>query len=135
MALEALRGELAAARLAARHGIHQTIAGDWTRQAMAGLTAAFSGKAAAAHLGQRELAAFVVELLEAVEAVARVAEHLAGLAGIAELAGEFEQPDLGAKIFCSCVISWFSAPPTGSILREPTQTVRSSLSHRTRLAA
>src|SRR3712207_8246295 len=40
--------------------------------------------------------AFVVEFLEAVEAVARVAQHLAGLAGIAELAGQLEQPDLGA---------------------------------------
>jgi len=37
------------------------------------------------HLGQRQLAAFLVELLEAVEAVARVAQDLAGLADVAEL--------------------------------------------------
>src|SRR3712207_8467707 len=40
--------------------------------------------------------AFVVEFLEAVEAVARVAQHLAGLADIAELAGQLQQPNLGA---------------------------------------
>jgi hypothetical protein len=93
--------------------------------------------------------AVVVELLEAVDAVPAVAEHRAGLADIAELTGEFQQPDLGADdllllcpLRCSCVLSGFSvppvggprsehrgkdrAPPTGSILREPTQTVRSS---------
>ena len=47
VALEALRGELTTAQLAAKHGIHQTMAGDWKRQAMEGLTAVFSGKAAA----------------------------------------------------------------------------------------
>jgi hypothetical protein len=51
---------------------------------------------APADLGQREFAAFVVELLEAIEAVARVAQHFAGLADIAELAGQLQQPDLGA---------------------------------------
>ena len=47
VALEALRGELTAAQLAAKHGIHQTMVGDWKRQAMEGLTTVFSGKAAA----------------------------------------------------------------------------------------
>ena len=47
VALEALRGELTTAQLAARHGIHQTMVGDWKRQAMEGLTAVFSGKAVA----------------------------------------------------------------------------------------
>ena len=47
VALEALRGELTAAQLAAKHGIHQTMVGEWKRQAMEGLTAVFSGEAAA----------------------------------------------------------------------------------------
>ncbi len=47
VALEALRGELTTAQLAAKHGIHQTMVGDWKRQAMEGLTAVFSAKAAA----------------------------------------------------------------------------------------
>ena len=50
----------------------------------------------AADLLQRQLAAFVVELLEAVEAVAAVAHHLAGLADIAELLGKLQQSNLGA---------------------------------------
>ena len=51
---------------------------------------------APADLLQRQLAAFVVQLLEAVEAVARIAHHLAGLAYIPELLGELQQADLGA---------------------------------------
>ena len=47
VALEALRGELTAAQLAAKHGIHQTMVGDWKRQAMEGLAGVFSGKSAA----------------------------------------------------------------------------------------
>jgi transposase len=47
VALEALRGELTAAQLAAKHGIHQTMVGDWKRQAMEGLTAMFAGKSSA----------------------------------------------------------------------------------------
>ena len=47
VALEALRGELTTAQLAVKHGIHQTMVGEWKRQAMEGLTAVFSGKAAA----------------------------------------------------------------------------------------
>ena len=45
---------------------------------------------------KRQLAAFVVQLLEPVEAVAAVAHHLAGLADIAELLGQLQQPDLGS---------------------------------------
>ena len=47
VALEALRGELTTAQLAAKHGIHQTMVSDWKRQAMEGLAAVFSGKSAA----------------------------------------------------------------------------------------
>ena len=47
VALEALRGELATAQLAAKHGIHQTLVGEWKRQAMEGLTTVFSGTSAA----------------------------------------------------------------------------------------
>jgi transposase len=47
VALEALRGELTAAQLAAKHGIHQTMVGEWKRQAMEGLAGVFSGESAA----------------------------------------------------------------------------------------
>ena len=47
VALEALRGELTAAQLATRHGIHQTMVGDWEKQAMEGLASVFSGKSEA----------------------------------------------------------------------------------------
>jgi transposase len=47
VALEALRGELTTAQLAAKHGIHQTMVGDWKRQAMEGLAGVFSSKSAA----------------------------------------------------------------------------------------
>jgi transposase len=46
-ALEALRGELTTAPLAAKHGIHQTMVGEWKRQAMEGLASVFSGQAEA----------------------------------------------------------------------------------------
>jgi transposase len=45
--LEALRGDLTAVQLAAKHGIHQTMVGDWKRQATEGLASVFSGKTAA----------------------------------------------------------------------------------------
>ena len=48
----------------------------------------------AADLLQRQLAAFVVQLLEPIKAVAAVPHHFAGLADIAELLGQFEQPNL-----------------------------------------
>ncbi len=47
VALEALRGELTAAQLATKHGIHQTMVGDWKKQAMEGLASVFSGKSEA----------------------------------------------------------------------------------------
>ncbi len=47
VALEALRGELTTAQLATKHGVHQTMVGDWKRQAMEGMAAVFSGKTAA----------------------------------------------------------------------------------------
>ena len=47
VALEALRGELTTAQLASKHGIHQTMVGEWKRQAMGGLAAVFSDRSAA----------------------------------------------------------------------------------------
>lgn len=47
VALDALRGELTAAQLAAKHGIHQTMVSEWKKQAVEGLTAVFSGQGAA----------------------------------------------------------------------------------------
>jgi transposase len=47
VALEALRGELTTAQLAARHGIHPTMVSEWKRQAMEGLASVFSGKTTA----------------------------------------------------------------------------------------
>jgi transposase len=52
VALDALRGELTTAQLAAKHGIHQTMVGEWKRQAMEGMTAVFSGKATAQESAQ-----------------------------------------------------------------------------------
>ena len=56
VALEALRGELTAAQLAAKHGIHVTMVGDWKRQAQAGLAAIFSGPSASDAKRQDEVA-------------------------------------------------------------------------------
>ena len=47
VAMEALRGELTISQLASKHGVHQTMIGDWKRQAMEGLVSVFSGKAEA----------------------------------------------------------------------------------------
>ena len=44
VALEALRGELTTVQLAAKHGIHHTMVGEWKRQAVEGMAALFSGK-------------------------------------------------------------------------------------------
>ena len=52
VALEAVRGELTTAQLAAKHGIHPTMVGDWKRQAMEGLASVFSGKAEAQDAAQ-----------------------------------------------------------------------------------
>lgn len=49
VALEALRGELTVSQLATKQGVHQTLIGDWKRQAMDGMAAVFSGKADAAY--------------------------------------------------------------------------------------
>src|SRR4029077_545086 len=51
---------------------------------------------AAADLLQRQLAAFIVQLLEPVEAVPAIPHHLAGLTDVAELLGQFQQPYLHA---------------------------------------
>jgi transposase len=53
IALEALRGELTVSQLATKHGVHQTLIGDWKRQALGGLVTVFSGKAEAKE-GMRE---------------------------------------------------------------------------------
>jgi transposase len=47
VAMEALRGELTTSQLATKHGVHQTMIGEWKRQAMEGLVTVFSGKAGA----------------------------------------------------------------------------------------
>ena len=47
VAMEALRGELTVSQLSTKHGVHQTMIGDWKRQAMEGLVSVFSGKAEA----------------------------------------------------------------------------------------
>ena len=47
VALEAIRGELTLAELAAKHGIHPTMIATWRRQAIAGMAATFSGTAEA----------------------------------------------------------------------------------------
>ena len=52
VALEALRGELTTAQLATKHGVHQTMVGEWKKQAMEGLTAVFSDRSTAAGDGQ-----------------------------------------------------------------------------------
>ena len=53
VAMEALRGELTTAQLATKHGVHQTVIGDWKRQAAEGLVTVFSGRAEAKE-GMRE---------------------------------------------------------------------------------
>jgi hypothetical protein len=68
---------------------------------------------AAADLLQRQLAAFVVQLLEPIEAVAAVAHHLAGLADIAELLGQFQEPDLRSDNLLFLGHSVISVPPEG----------------------
>ncbi len=54
VAMEAVRGELTTAQLATKHGVHQTMIGDWKRQAMAGLVSVFSGKAEAKQVMREE---------------------------------------------------------------------------------
>jgi transposase len=45
VALEALRGELTAAQLATKHGVHQTMIAAWKKQAVEGMASVFSGQA------------------------------------------------------------------------------------------
>lgn len=45
VAMDALRGELTASQLATKHGVHQTLVGEWKRQAMEGLVSVFAGGA------------------------------------------------------------------------------------------
>jgi transposase len=47
VALEALRGELSTSQLATKHGIHQTMVGEWKKQAVEGLTAVFADRSVA----------------------------------------------------------------------------------------
>jgi len=43
VAMEAIRGELTLAELAAKHGVHHTMIGGWKRQAMGGMASLFDG--------------------------------------------------------------------------------------------
>ena len=43
VALEAIRGDLTLAELAAKHGIHHTMIAAWKKQAVEGMAALFSG--------------------------------------------------------------------------------------------
>ncbi len=43
VALEAIRGDLTLAELAAKHGIHHTMIGSWKRQAVEGMASLFDG--------------------------------------------------------------------------------------------
>jgi transposase len=69
VALEAIRGELTLAELAAKHGIHQTMIATWKKQAVEGMAATFSGKAEAVQAtSEAELAKLDVELVRGLEA-------------------------------------------------------------------
>ena len=48
VALEAIKGDLTLAELAAKHGLHQTMIATWKRQAIEGMAETFSGKSEAA---------------------------------------------------------------------------------------
>jgi transposase len=48
VALEAIRGEMTVAQLAAKHSIHQTMINAWKKQATEGMAEVFAGKAEAA---------------------------------------------------------------------------------------
>lgn len=45
VALEAIKGEMTLAQLAAKHGVHQTLINSWKRQAIENMASAFSSKA------------------------------------------------------------------------------------------
>ena len=48
VALEAIRGDLTLAELAAKHGVHHTMIAAWKRQAIDGMASTFSGAGDAA---------------------------------------------------------------------------------------
>lgn len=48
VAIEAIRGDLTVAELAAKHGIHHTMIAAWKRQAIEGMASTFSGAGDAA---------------------------------------------------------------------------------------
>ncbi len=48
VALEAIRGDLTLAELAAKHGLHHTMIAAWKRQAIEGMAGSFSGAGDAA---------------------------------------------------------------------------------------
>ena len=48
VAMEAIRGDLTLAELAAKHGIHHTMIAAWKRQAVEGMAGTFSGASDAA---------------------------------------------------------------------------------------
>jgi transposase len=50
VALEAIRGDLTLAELAAKHGVHHTMIAAWKRQAVDGMAMTFSGAGEAAKL-------------------------------------------------------------------------------------
>lgn len=45
VSLEAIKGEMTLAQLAAKHGVHQTLINSWKRQAIENMATAFLGKA------------------------------------------------------------------------------------------
>ncbi len=56
VALEAIRGDLTVAELAAKHGIHHTMIAAWKHQAIEGMASTFSGaRDAAKATGDAEL--------------------------------------------------------------------------------
>lgn len=55
VALEAIKGDLTLAELAAKHGIHQTMIATWKRHAIEGMAATFSGKADARKASDAEV--------------------------------------------------------------------------------
>ena len=56
VALEAIRGDLTLAELAAKHGVHHTMIASWKRQAIDGMAGTFSGAGDAARVvGESEV--------------------------------------------------------------------------------
>ena len=52
VALEAIKGEMTLAQLAAKYGVHQTLINSWKRQAIENMATAFSGKAEQAEVSR-----------------------------------------------------------------------------------